>query len=217
MTGGHGGRAAVRVRPLDDATRAVVTTLVGTTFAEDPVFTALVPDADDRRATTTSLYARELDDPARAVDVALEPDGPDGDVVLGAALWSRSAGRTRRRSAADVAAAASELVHLVRDLGPTGAQRLRRHDAAVEQHRPIGAHWYLEALAVSPVARGRGVGSALLEHRLAEVDASGEVAFLEATTRASLRLYERHSFVLVADVRSPLGVTVHAALRPAQR
>jgi len=216
VTGGHDGRATVLVRPLDGTSRAAVTTLVGTTFADDPVFTALVPDADDRRATTTSLYARELGDPARTVDVALDVSDPGGDVVLGAALWSRSGGRTRRRSAADVAGAAAELVHLVRDLGASGAQRLRRHDAAVEQHRPTGPHWYLEAVAVSPAARGRGVGSSLLEHRLAEVDARGEVVFLEATTRASLRLYERHGFVLVADVRSPLGVTVHAALRPAQ-
>lgn len=211
----------VDVRPLRPEEHDAVTDLVGATFAEDPVFTSLLDDRTERLAATTALYRRVVDDAGRTVDVAAPTGGPDGeatdDELLGVALWSWSPGREAHKGLATIVGHATEALDLVRDVGARAAQQLGRHDALVERHRPTGPHWYLEAVAVSPAARGRGVGSRLLEARLAEVDARGDVAFLEATTTASRRLYERHGFTLAAEVASPLGVTVHAMLRPAQR
>lgn len=54
---------------------------------------------------------------------------------------------------------------------------------------------------MAPAARGRGVGSALLRHRLARIDGAlpgrpGAPAHLEAKTAASRALHERHGFRL---------------------
>ena len=80
--------------------------------------------------------------------------------------------------------------------GPAGYAMLRVH--------PPGATWDLgaavgevESLAVSPAARGRGVGTALMAACRAELAARGieywSVAVVEANTGAT-RLYEREGF-----------------------
>lgn len=213
-------RPDVLVRLLAADEHDAVTELVGAAFAADPLFVALLPDADDRLRGTTALYRTVVDDEARVVDVAVagpvSADGGTTEEPLGAALWSWSPGREQHRGLATFVRHASEALATVRDLGARAAQQLGRHDALVERHRPTTPHWYLEAVAVSEAARGRGVGSALLTTRLAALDARGEVAFLEATTPASRRLYERHGFALAAEVPSPLGVTTYAMLRPAR-
>jgi len=171
-------------------------------------------EADVSHADAQDADASDAD--ATDTNNASDADASD-DALLGVALWSWSPGREAHKGLATIVGHATEALDLVRDVGARAAQQLGRHDALVERHRPTGPHWYLEAVAVSPAARGRGVGSRLLAARLREVDARGDVAFLEATTTASRRLYERHGFTLAAEVVSPLGVTVHAMLRPAQR
>lgn len=100
-------------------------------------------------------------------------------------------------------------------------ERVLLDTAQCEAVRPTVPHWYLYMIAVSPLARGRGVGSALLRHGLERVDADGLPTHLESTTPASRRLYERHGFRQVAELgAAPLplywAMTRPAALR-AQR
>lgn len=107
--------------------------------------------------------------------------------ILGAALWRRPGHRT------------SWLGDL-RSL-PAFALALGRHIALFvseerigRRYHPTDPHWYLSAIAASPTARGRGVGSALLRHRLLMVDREHQPAYLEASTAASARLYQRFGF-----------------------
>lgn len=69
--------------------------------------------------------------------------------------------------------------------------------AGADEHRPRPAepHWYLSDIAVVAEERRAGIGSALLAHRLARIS---EPAYLEATTPASRRLYQRFGFEVVA-------------------
>jgi len=60
---------------------------------------------------------------------------------------------------------------------------------------PREPHYYLFAMGVSPNLQHCGVGSSLLRHRLAQCDAEGFPAYLEASTPASRALYERMGFV----------------------
>ena len=74
-----------------------------------------------------------------------------------------------------------------------------------ENHQPREPHWYLPQLGVDPEAQGQGLGSLLLEAMLTRCDADGLPAYLEATTRDSIPLYERHGFEVTAERRLPMG------------
>lgn len=72
---------------------------------------------------------------------------------------------------------------------------------AMDQHHPKTPHWYLWTLGVDPRVQGRGVGSALLKHTLAIIDAEGADAYLEASNPALVPLYERHGFEVVGMIQ----------------
>ncbi|GAA0278794.1 GNAT family N-acetyltransferase [Cryptosporangium japonicum] len=83
-----------------------------------------------------------------------------------------------------------------------------QHPAAGTKHRlrPTRPHWYLSDIAVVAAARRGGIGSALLAHRLGRIS---EPAYLEATTPASRRLYQRFGFEVVAALHlTPDGYPV---------
>lgn len=64
----------------------------------------------------------------------------------------------------------------------------------LDSHHPHEPHWHLAFLAVHPEHWGRGIGSALLRHTHARLDAAGQPAYLEASNDDSRRLYLRHGF-----------------------
>ncbi|PZQ64328.1 MAG: GNAT family N-acetyltransferase [Phenylobacterium zucineum] len=73
--------------------------------------------------------------------------------------------------------------------------------AAMDEHHPKAPHWYLWTLGVDPRLQGRGVGSALLRHALARIDAERADAYLEASNPALVPLYERHGFEVTGVIR----------------
>jgi GNAT superfamily N-acetyltransferase len=163
--------------------------LLAEVLGDDPVIRAMLPGDRDRVRRLTSVHAAQLRSgplPAGTVDVArTAPGGPP----VGVAVWHGPGDRGHARERL------RHLPSLVRAIGlrhlPTAAAQSARY----ERHRPRRPHWYLEEIAVGPDARGLGVGSVLIRHRLAAVDAAGLPAYLEATTDASRRLYERFGFV----------------------
>ena len=66
--------------------------------------------------------------------------------------------------------------------------------AEIDRHHPAAPHWYLWTLGVDPRLQSRGVGSALLRHKLAEIDAEGATAYLESSDPKNVPFYERHGF-----------------------
>ena len=64
----------------------------------------------------------------------------------------------------------------------------------MEQRHPPEAHWYLPMIGVDPAHHSQGYGSVLLKHALARCDRAGKPSYLEASSTASARLYERHGF-----------------------
>ena len=87
----------------------------------------------------------------------------------------------------------------------------------IEALHPKEPHWYLAMLGVDPRHQGKGVGSSLLGHRLAKVDDEGLPAFLETTSPANLRLYERFGFEVIADIpNADDSVHTFAMLRPSR-
>ncbi|MDA0302259.1 MAG: N-acetyltransferase [Chloroflexi bacterium] len=62
---------------------------------------------------------------------------------------------------------------------------------AIHPQEPV---WYLPVVGVDPVSQGKGLGSALLAHALAECDAQHLPAYLESSNPRNNPLYERHGF-----------------------
>jgi ribosomal protein S18 acetylase RimI-like enzyme len=85
-----------------------------------------------------------------------------------------------------------------------------------EEHRPSEPHWYLAMVGVDPHWSGRGLGSELIHRGLERCDRDGLPVYLEASNANNRRLYERHGFEVVGEVRSDDAPVVWPMLRPAQ-
>ncbi|MGW2375170.1 MULTISPECIES: GNAT family N-acetyltransferase [Kitasatospora] len=71
---------------------------------------------------------------------------------------------------------------------------------------------HLELFYLAPHLQGRGLGTAVLRHLLADADAAGEpMRLVVLQGSAAQRLYERHGFAVVHE--DPIDVTMH---RPAR-
>ncbi|GAB3084745.1 GNAT family N-acetyltransferase [Nocardioides zeae] len=185
--------------PLGVATTADVracAAVLAEALADDPALHRLVPGDHDRHSRVAVVYEGVV----RAalvsgiVDVARrEPGGP----VIGVAVWEAP----DRRPAPLVG-----LRGLPRTVGAVGLRHLRsvrEESARYAAARPATPHWYLTDIAVGGAARGLGVGSALLRHRLATIDADGAAAYLEATSPVNRRLYERLGFAPLGRIGGP--------------
>jgi ribosomal protein S18 acetylase RimI-like enzyme len=83
--------------------------------------------------------------------------------------------------------------------GPARALRFARLDHEMRRWHPHYRHFYLWFLGVDPSRQGRGLGSALL-HSLSNKAASQELpCYLETDKQSSVRLYERHGYVVEAE------------------
>ena len=83
-------------------------------------------------------------------------------------------------------------------------------------YRPKEPHWYLAYIAVDPAHRGKGLGTALMNHSLDIVDRHQMPAFLESTNTANLSIYKRHGFELLDEVQVGNSPTRYPMLRPAR-
>jgi amino acid transporter/GNAT superfamily N-acetyltransferase len=86
---------------------------------------------------------------------------------------------------------------------------------AIVQARPVEAHHLLAFAAVWPTAQRRGLGTALVAHRLQRLDASGSAAYLEATSEQSYALYGRLGFRPSGKpITLPNGPRIYPMWRP---
>lgn len=183
--------------------------LIAVAFEDDPVVREMVPGDENRLARLTRFFESELRAGplvAGALDVVrLEAGGP----IAGAGAW---VGPEKPSSWVQL----RELPNLLRAIGLRHVAASVAALRAFDGPHPEFPHWYLSDIVVSPDARGRGIGGALLEHRLALIDDEALPAYLEATTDGSRRLYERFGFEATGtfDVGSAPATSM---LRPAAR
>jgi ribosomal protein S18 acetylase RimI-like enzyme len=87
---------------------------------------------------------------------------------------------------------------------------------AMEKNHPHESHFYLAFIAVAPRFQGMGLGGAMLDANLANIDARGVPAYLENSNPRNARLYERAGFVARRNI-APAGAPPMVAMwRPAQ-
>jgi ribosomal protein S18 acetylase RimI-like enzyme len=81
---------------------------------------------------------------------------------------------------------------------------------------PDAPHWYLSMIGVDPARQGRGLGSALLKHTLAHLDADGAIAYLESSNPKNTPLYERFGFSVMGQIQPGDFPGLTPMLRPAR-
>jgi amino acid transporter/ribosomal protein S18 acetylase RimI-like enzyme len=107
---------------------------------------------------------------------------------------------------------------LIAATGPYQPRFLALNAALQAAHPMARAHHYLNFIAVRPAYQCRGIGSALLSHRLTELHRHGIPAYLEATNRRNLALYLHHGFTVIGSVRvGDDGPTLYRMWREARR
>ena len=100
--------------------------------------------------------------------------------------------------------------------GPRAVYRTSRWLGAWSKHHPKEHHWHLGPIAVDAGLQRRGVGSLLMEVFRAQVDASGEEAYLETDKLGNVRFYERFGFEVISE-QVVLGVPNWFMLRRTRR
>lgn len=103
------------------------------------------------------------------------------------------------------------------DLAGDHLGRFEHLDAQMDAHHPGDAHWHLLFLAVRPDRWSQGLGSSLLDHTHAHLDALGIPAYLEATGEQNRRLYRRHGYTDMSPPAIPIapGIGLYRMWRPA--
>jgi GNAT superfamily N-acetyltransferase len=187
--------APVEVRAAAPADDADVVRVLATAFDDDPVTRWLLPSGS--LAPLFRAHVRAANRSQQHLDLALL----DG-VAVGAAIWHEPA--YHLSTWRQLAAIPRYAVALGRNLG-----RGATLESLMHQARPPGPLWYLAGIGA--VRRGEGIGSALLEHRLA--DATG-TAYLESSKWENVALYERFGFQLRESLHVPEGPELWPMLRP---
>jgi ribosomal protein S18 acetylase RimI-like enzyme len=187
-----------RATPLD---APAVIGVLGRAFLDDPVFTWVVPNREDRLRNIDAFFAlfAEAVEPHDEIYVA--------DRGMGAALWVPPG----QPPVADEFG--EEFERRAVELAGDDAPRFGELVAAMEAHHPSEPHQYLWFLAVDPDSQGRGIGSALLTHVLDRCDRTSTPAYLEATSPQNARLYERHGFDVAATINEHGGAPLWAMWR----
>ncbi|MEZ5167125.1 MAG: GNAT family N-acetyltransferase [Acidimicrobiales bacterium] len=183
----------------DDASR--LCTILVEAFTADPVWAFLIPDPE-----VAGLAAR----PAHRGDAGRARRLPrcGGHTYVAddgaAALWSPPGIRVDEGSLVETVSRHADPATLEAAAGPF---------LEIGMWRPDEPHFYLHLLGASDAARGKGLGSMLLRRVTEVCDAEGWPAYLEASTRRSAALYERHGFEMQATIDFAPGVAVHPMLR----
>ena len=198
--------SSVHKATLADAPR--LAQALASAFQDDPVIAWIFPDQQRRRAVLPAFMEFRLRKLAFPYDEVWMTAGG-----AAAAGWLPPPGRWQlsRRQRLRL------LPSLVRFLGRRTASVLGGLERMEERHPDDRSHWYLFILGTEQAAQGRGLGSALLSHMLARVDAEQMPAYLESSSERNLALYGRHGFEVTGEVAIPGGPRIWPMWRQPRR
>ena len=172
-----------------------VSALIALSFGPLDATAYLVPPLSDRQRISSRYFTLNI---GHALDYG-RIEVIDGDNGLSAAaVWF-----DHTRDVPDV----PDYERRLADLAGPYLTRLKALDDLFGEHHPHEPHWQLAFLAVDPRCQNSGLGSALLEHGHAPVDAIGLPQYLEASNHNSARLYQRHGYrdMNVCSIHLPDG------------
>lgn len=184
--------------PLDADTAA---TVLAEAFSVDPLMGYLWPDAE-HPGVPAQVALREF------MYAAFEVYLPHGHLYVvdgqAAALWAPPGVEPDTSAFGEI---------FVTHADPEVFEPARVNFAAMHELHPEEPHFYLAQIGAADAARGRGLGSMLLDRVLSVCDNDGYLAHLEATTPRSQALYARHGFETLAEIEFAPGVTIYPMTR----
>lgn len=186
--------SVVRIRNATSADAELCADIITAALADDPASRWLIAERHDRWRIHYRYFHRFV---RHGLDVGTVEIADDA----ACAVWLPS-------GAPDAAHLDQELAVLCEQ----HAERFSLFGRIMHDRHPDGpAHDYLTLLGARPQVQGRGMGSALLAHHLAGLDAVGMPSYLEATTRRSAEgIYTRTGYrPLGAPIQFPEGLQVY--------
>lgn len=190
------------VQPLGRDQIDLVAGMLARAFDDDPIWSALWPDADRRALQLQRMFAALARTSMAAGGCATTLEG-----VRGAAMWLPP-GRGMGISA--VVRSRFALPRMILRMPRGEARSLRamttlldtRHAALVPE-----PHWYLWVVGVEPHLHGQGLGTLLVRDGLARAHRDGTPVYLETETAGNVTYYEGLGFRVVEELMAP-GVGV---------
>jgi GNAT superfamily N-acetyltransferase len=164
-------------------------------FADDPGFSHVLPDPDDRTDRLRIFFETELRGIALPRGLAWTTEE-----VVGGAVWAPPDAWQ-----VPVTGTLREGPQMIRAFGrrlPLALWSRMRMDARHPRRPP---HWYLAVMGVAPEWQGKGLGTALMQPGLHEIDAESLPAYLESSTPRSRALYQRNGFAVTGEMDLPRG------------
>jgi GNAT superfamily N-acetyltransferase len=194
----RGPMSTLEVRSASDADRQAVVGVITMAFSTDPMarwaypdpatYLAIMPEAITAfGGKSFTLGTAHLIENGMAAAMWLPP-GVTADEDRLAALMEQ---------------------HVPKDRVPDMMQVFEK----MEGCHPSEPCWYLPLIGVDPTAQGRGAGSALLRHGLAQCDRDGVQAYLESSNPRNVPLYQRHGFEIIGKIQVGSSPTLVPMLR----
>jgi GNAT superfamily N-acetyltransferase len=103
-----------------------------------------------------------------------------------------------------------------RALGPRAPELMELFDSFERQHPSHAPHYYLSLWGTHRDSAGRGLGAALIEQCLAEIDEQHMPAYLESTNPVNVPRYEALGFAAVGGFSAPHGPAITSMWREAR-
>ena len=82
---------------------------------------------------------------------------------------------------------------------------------------PEEPHWYLPLIAADPSRQGEGLGTALMQTAMENIDADGRPAYLESSNPRNVPLYKRFGFEPIGEIRTRTSPVQIPMIRRATR
>jgi ribosomal protein S18 acetylase RimI-like enzyme len=165
---------------------------------------ALGEDPERREKRVRRIFSRVLPVMGHSLILARHPDG----TILGV-LGMAAPGRCQANGKQKM-----KLLLGLLPLGPLALSRSLRWVGTWEKSDPKERHWHLGPVAVDAHLQGMGIGTKLMRVFCAQMDAAGEVAYLETDKPENVRFYERFGFEVVGE-EEVIGVPNWYMARPA--
>jgi len=188
-------RSIVSAAPADEAR---VLSILATAFSSDPVSRWALPESHQYLTYFPQIVQRMGGAAFKHGSAYCTDD------FLGASLWLPPGVHPDQEGVGEVAE---------RAVAPAEQEKVFGFREQRAEYHPTEPHWYLPFIGVDPVMQGAGYGSALLKYALVFADRDKLPAYLEATSPASRRLYERHGFEAIGEVQAGDSPTLWPMLR----
>lgn len=199
--------AAASVAPMGRGQLAAVARILGDSFLDDTVWTAIGPRLRAHRRIANRVSF------AGILTGSLRHGGRVRVARVGGELAGASIAFEPQSWPIPTSAALWELGWLA-VAGPLPAWRGARDDRAMRNHHPDHPHMYLWFLGVDPARHGSGIGRALLAELHADADAAALPTYLETGSRKNVAFYAGDGYAEIGEIRMPSGPTMWRLERP---